>query len=160
MDVTPEQHKLLASAIRMRILHALNGEPMTSKQVADRLGETPGNIHYHIQRLYDGALLELVETRETGGILEKYYKAVGTRFHIDEQVSIPPGKRLNVVGTRLSLTEVELKELSDQVIELLEQWELRTLSGNNASRQEIAVEFNVYRPESEEDTDGKQTERG
>lgn len=66
LKVTPEQDKLLESALRIKIMHTLSGEPLTSKQVAGKLNKTPGNIHYHIIKLYEGGLLELVRTETAG----------------------------------------------------------------------------------------------
>lgn len=68
-DITVEQAKLLGSSQRVKIIGSLTDTPKTAKQVADELGESPGSIHYHIQKLYDGGLIDLVETRTVGGLL-------------------------------------------------------------------------------------------
>ena len=73
LKVTPEQDKLLESALRIKIMHTLSGEPLTSKQVAGKLNKTPGNIHYHIVKLYEGGLLELVRTENADLIVSGGY---------------------------------------------------------------------------------------
>ncbi len=52
----------------------LKDEALTAKQVATKLNKSAGSVHYHVQILYDGGLLELVDTKEKRGIIEKYYK--------------------------------------------------------------------------------------
>lgn len=79
-QVSPEQSKLLESALRIKIMHTLAEEPLTSKQVAEKLGKTPGNIHYHIVKLYEGGLLDLVRTEASGGIIQKFYRSKATWF--------------------------------------------------------------------------------
>ncbi|MDF2925698.1 MAG: hypothetical protein K0R57_4612 [Paenibacillaceae bacterium] len=140
--VTAEQAKLLESALRIKILHALSGEPRTSKQVADYLESTPGNIHYHIQKLYAGGLLELAHTQTAGGVVEKYYRSVSTVFQSTEFwefdfLADGPRRRL---GTRLSLSEQDFAEFSEQLDRLLEQWESRSTRG-----EEYGVSITVGR---------------
>lgn len=67
--LTDGQYLLVAHPLRIRILHALAGAELTAAQVADSLGETRGNVHYHIQKLHQGGLLELVRTEPHGGRL-------------------------------------------------------------------------------------------
>ena len=69
IEISVEQAKLLGSAQRVKILGTMLDTAKTSKQVADELGDSPGSIHYHIQKLYDGGLIDLVETRTVGGSL-------------------------------------------------------------------------------------------
>lgn len=81
VEISVEQAKLLGSAQRIKIIGALVETAITSKQVAYELGESPGSIHYHIQKLYDGGLIDLVEIRTVGGIVEKYYKSKAKWFN-------------------------------------------------------------------------------
>lgn len=139
MSISIEQRKLLASAIRIKILHMIAGTPRTAKQVADLLNETPGNIHYHIQRLYDGGLVELVETREVAGILEKYYKAKNTRFVPNTP---PPNNQLCPgIKTQLLLTKEEVQQLAMELGELLEKWERILPRERTDNLLEVAVDI-------------------
>lgn len=119
-SISIEQRKLLASAVRVKILHAVKDTPRTVKQLSDLLGETPGNVHYHIQRLVEGKLLELVETKIVNGIAEKYYKSHATIFKIAAE-SNRPG-----VETQLLLTKNDVEKLKLELAELLERWERQT----------------------------------
>ena len=75
IPISVEQAKLLGSAQRVKIIGAISDQAKTAKQVAVELGQSPGSTHYHIQKLFEGGLIDLVETRAEGGILEKYYKS-------------------------------------------------------------------------------------
>lgn len=130
-SITPEQGKLLESALRIKILHVLSKEERTSKQAAELLGASPGNIHYHIQKLYNGGLLQLVRTQTVGGVIEKYYRSVATVFRSEQlqEFNFLEGNSRHRIGTRLSLTEEQFLELSDQLNQLLGEWEAKATSG-------------------------------
>lgn len=138
--IDAKQNKLLQSALRIKIMHALSREAMTSKQVADRLRQTPGNIHYHIQRLYEGGLLELAETRSVAGIVEKYYAAPASQFHFpgaaegelwqkDDEDWTGGAPFSEYHATRLDLSDEEAARFSEELKTLLEKWELHTEGG-------------------------------
>jgi DNA-binding transcriptional ArsR family regulator len=71
-----EQMRVIADDLRQRIFEALVEQPMTVTQVGEQLGIAPARIHYHVRELERVGLVRLVDTREKGGILEKYYRAV------------------------------------------------------------------------------------
>lgn len=73
---TLEQLRAAADPLRVRIVAHLSRQAMTVTQLAGVLGEVPAKLHYHVRELEKVGLLKLVETREKGGILEKYYRAV------------------------------------------------------------------------------------
>ena len=73
---TLEQLRAVADHLRLRILEQLALRAMTVTQLAGVLGEVPAKLHYHVRELEKVGLLKLVETREKGGILEKYYRSV------------------------------------------------------------------------------------
>lgn len=75
-----KQLKALAHPLRLRILETLIEQPRTTKQVAEILGEDPLKLYYHVDALEKAGLIELVETRTKGNLLEKYYQAVAQEF--------------------------------------------------------------------------------
>jgi hypothetical protein len=89
---TIEQVRALADDLRMGIADALAREAMTAKQLAVLLGQPPARTHYHVRELERVGLIKLVETREKGGILEKYYRAVGKGFVVPSTLlrGLPP----------------------------------------------------------------------
>jgi hypothetical protein len=60
------------------------------------LGIAPAKIHYHVRELEKVGLLRLVETREKGGILEKYYQPIARDFAVPKELllSAPPDELL------------------------------------------------------------------
>jgi len=67
---------------RMAILEALRGGPATASQVAAKLGVHPANLTRHIRMLVNAGLIVLVEKRDTGRNLEKYYQAAAESFDV------------------------------------------------------------------------------
>lgn len=74
------QVRALSHPERVRILTYLVDREATAAQVADALGGTRGGTHYHIRELQKAGLIEIVSRAESGGVLEKYYRAVARNF--------------------------------------------------------------------------------
>ena len=80
----PEQLKALGHPLRLRVLEMLGGqseEPLTNRELSERLGVDPGHLHFHVRMLLRAGLIELVEG---GQGREKPYRAVA------RTVRIPP----------------------------------------------------------------------
>jgi len=77
-----EQMRALADELRLRIIELLVQEPKTATQIGDALDVAPAKAHYHVRELERVGLLKLVFTREKGGILEKYYRAVAKNIAV------------------------------------------------------------------------------
>ncbi|WP_019908404.1 winged helix-turn-helix domain-containing protein [Paenibacillus sp. HW567] len=147
LKVSPEQNKLLESALRIKIMHVLAEEPLTSKQVAGKLGKTPGNIHYHIIKLFEGGLLELVRTETAGSIIQKYYRSKGTWFSSEHfsGFTFRQEDMVNHASTRLTLSSSELEQFRKEIMEFLSSWESKVTQG-----EEYGVEVIVGRLSPEE----------
>lgn len=126
MEINLEQQKLISTPLRVKIIYLLSEEAMTAKQVADELGKTAGSIHYHIQQLYKGGILELVETRENKGIIEKYYLSKATHFNLN--TNDPARKGIRTKGISLEFTDEELQEFEEEYDNLLEKWLKKTVA--------------------------------
>ncbi len=85
---THEQIRAYVHPTRITILAMLAAEPQTITGVARQLGVHPANITHHFRQLEKAELIRLVEKRETGRNLEKYYRAAAYHF----TVSPPEGK--------------------------------------------------------------------
>jgi DNA-binding transcriptional ArsR family regulator len=85
-----EQLRAIADMLRLRIIDLLQGQPMTVTQLGDVLGVAPAKAHYHVRELEKVGLLELVETREKGGILEKYYQPIARSFTANSLLDSAP----------------------------------------------------------------------
>jgi DNA-binding transcriptional ArsR family regulator len=72
------QAKAAAHPLRLRILRLCGQQPMTNKQLADRLHSQPGTTLYHVRLLVEAGLLEPAPIRTgTSGALEKPYRSTG-----------------------------------------------------------------------------------
>lgn len=80
------QVRAIANPLRIRMLQLFAQGPLTTKQVADRLGEKPTRLYNHARALEKAGLVRLVRTRQNRGTTERYLEAVGSRFEIDESL--------------------------------------------------------------------------
>jgi len=85
-----EQLRTVADIRRLRIIELLAERPMTVTQLGELMGEAPAKMHYHVRELEKAGLLHLVETREKGGILEKYYQPVAREISVEKQLFSAP----------------------------------------------------------------------
>jgi DNA-binding transcriptional ArsR family regulator len=94
-----EQVRAMADELRIRIVDQLLLRPMTVTQVGEALGVAPNKIHYHVRELERLGLVILVETREKGGILEKYYRPVAKSFNVPDDLlrAAPPDEIIGAV---------------------------------------------------------------
>lgn len=72
-----ETRDLLLHPVRLRIVQALVGAPMTPLQLKDRLGDVAqATLYRHINQLADAGLLEVVDERPIRGGVERTYGVV------------------------------------------------------------------------------------
>jgi DNA-binding transcriptional ArsR family regulator len=68
---------LLLHPIRIRIIQAIAGKPLTPGHIAQEIPDIPlTTLYRHINALVDGGILEVVEERPVRGTLEKVYALV------------------------------------------------------------------------------------
>jgi len=77
-----ETLKVITDPLRAQIMETVTLEPLTVKQVATRLGLTPGKLYYHFKMLEKYGFIRLVETKQVGNLLEKTFQTVATQFDI------------------------------------------------------------------------------
>jgi DNA-binding transcriptional ArsR family regulator len=83
---TVDQLRTIADTLRQSILQLLIARPLTVTQVGRQLGIPPARAHYHVRELERVGLVRLVERRERGGILEKYYRAVACDLRVPPSI--------------------------------------------------------------------------
>lgn len=113
-----EQLRAVADDLRVRILDAATERAMTASEIAKKLGQPPNKIHYHVRELERVGLLRLVETREKGGVLEKYYRAVAKTFNTPaELLKGATPDELTITATELirSVTQGWLRALRNML---------------------------------------------
>lgn len=153
---TLEQLRAVADTLRIHIIDLLVDRPMTVTQLGEALGLAPAKIHYHVRELEKVGLLQLVEKREKGGVLEKYYQPIARDFSVSKELfmTAPHDDSLAVLGayidqikggfqsafraalehkdehsfpslggSHLYVTSEEHKQLFDQILALVKQYE-------------------------------------
>ncbi|GAB6926951.1 winged helix-turn-helix domain-containing protein [Paenibacillus sp. JCM 10914] len=156
-EISVEQAKLLGSAQRVKIIGTIIETAKTSKQVADELGDSPGSVHYHIQKLYEGGLIELVDTKPVGGIVEKYYKSKSKWFTTRGEQQIDPvladnfeSDFKNQTSLRMQLSDQERDDMAVEFRDLLEKWVMKSIASKSKGKKEYAVGLNIVSTEAAE----------
>lgn len=113
-----EQVRVLADPLRLRIVEKLCDDELTTKQVAETLGEKPTKLYHHVEALEKIGLIRQTRTKRNRGTLERYYIAVARRFKADAGLfagdTAPPGAEplQSVVSTIVETTARELGDLA------------------------------------------------
>lgn len=109
---------------RMTILSILGRGQATASEVARELGVHPANLTRHFRLLERTGLIRLVEKRDTGRNLAKYYRAAALAFEVRMQTDRIEDRRAAVLGVlrdNLSTAVSTAKsERSGEVLGLLE----------------------------------------
>lgn len=65
--------RVVAHPLRLRLLSLLTGETLSAAEAARALGESQANVSYHLRRLAQAGLVDLVEqTAVRGGLAKRY----------------------------------------------------------------------------------------
>ncbi len=123
MDDLPELYKLesveqlrtAADPLRLRIIEALSQQAMTATQLGEALGLPANKVHYHVRELERVGLVKLAETREKGGILEKYYRLVAHSLEVPKTLlrSVPPDESIAAMSEVLqSIVDNFMRDVS------------------------------------------------
>jgi DNA-binding transcriptional ArsR family regulator len=111
---TAEQLGALAHPLRQRILTALQGTPRTNKQLATLLRESPARLHFHVRELAQAGLIQQVEARPKGGVIEKYYQAVAGSFRLGPALGAARPGGVGPASGALAAAQEELAHAIEQ----------------------------------------------
>jgi DNA-binding transcriptional ArsR family regulator len=103
----------------MRILNIIRHQPATAKQLADRLGATPGAIGHHLHVLEAAGLVQVVALRVTRGIIARYYTRAARIFMYD-----PPLEYVEAGSVSLKFLSDARNELADATLDFKEETSL------------------------------------
>lgn len=78
-----ETLKVVADPLRTHILELLTVEPLTVRQVAERLGLATSKLYYHVNQLEKYGLIRVVSTRVIANVIEKQYRSMAVDFDVD-----------------------------------------------------------------------------
>jgi DNA-binding transcriptional ArsR family regulator len=98
-----EQFKAVSEPVRSRILGVIQNQPATAKQLATRLGITPGAIGHHLHVLEDAGLAKIVARRLVRGIVANYYTRTARIFSYNFPKDVTGNKAasLEIMNTAL-----------------------------------------------------------
>lgn len=126
-----DQVKALAHPLRMRIIETLGAsDPMTTKQVAEALGEKPTRLYHHVDKLEKAGLIRLTHTRQNRGTTEKYYEPIAKQFRagadlfnedIPEAVKGAMGPMIQTIFDNTMAEMLRLVEVGDKAEKLEEE---------------------------------------
>jgi DNA-binding transcriptional ArsR family regulator len=125
-----EQLRAIADILRLRIIDLLRQQPMTVTQLGDILGMAAAKVHYHVRELERVGLLRLVETREKGGILEKYYQPVAKSISVADSLLLSgsPDEPLAAIAVWFDQVKDGFQSAFRQAVEQKDERELTHLS--------------------------------
>jgi DNA-binding transcriptional ArsR family regulator len=112
-DITPKRTHRLKSEnqiksyihpTRLNILKMLAKEKRTVSGVAKEMGVHPANITHHIKLLEKNGLIKLVEKRDIGRNIEKYYRAIAHNY----SVQISNDMKINKEAFALSILKDDM----------------------------------------------------
>jgi DNA-binding transcriptional ArsR family regulator len=124
----PEQLKALGHPLRLKVLQVLGStdEPLTNRDLAERLEVDPGHLHFHVRMLHRAGLIELVEG---GGGREKPYRPVARHFEV--------GPEIRAAGLASDIQAAQLGEVSRGFQLFATQGRFRTVQAHVALDPEV-----------------------
>ncbi|NUW35036.1 helix-turn-helix transcriptional regulator [Nonomuraea sp. SMC257] len=105
-----EQAEALLKPQRVEVLRQL-AEPRTCSEVAERLGQTPQRVYYHVKRLVEAGLVDLVAERKVRGVNEGIYQAGARAYWLSPRL-------VGRIGLRRARDELSLGYLLDLMEEV------------------------------------------
>lgn len=100
------QIKAYVHPVRMMLLQMLAREKRTISGIAREMNVHPANLTHHFKLLEKAGLIVLVEKRDTGKNLEKYYRSIAINFVTDASSAQNDDKKslaLSILKDNLSL---------------------------------------------------------
>ncbi len=78
-----ETLRAIADPLRVQILELMEGQSLTVKQVAEKLGLAPSKLYYHFGALEKFGLIEVAETRMVANMQEKKFRSNADLLDVD-----------------------------------------------------------------------------
>jgi DNA-binding transcriptional ArsR family regulator len=81
-----EAAKAIADPLRLQIIEVLMQDPLTVKEIANKLGLAASKLYYHVNTLEKYGLIQLVDTTIHGNLIEKHYWVTAYDYRVDEKI--------------------------------------------------------------------------
>jgi DNA-binding transcriptional ArsR family regulator len=130
-----EDLRLLANPTKLRIFEALRDAPASPHELAARFGKKPTALYHHFARLQQAGLIEVAETRQRRGVVERLYRPAVGKVVVDR--ALARGKRTSrsvetVLAAASAIFRVTVEDTEAAALD-----PIRPLA--DASRSEIAT---------------------
>jgi DNA-binding transcriptional ArsR family regulator len=121
-QATVSEAKALSHPLRVRILRLCTQHELTNKELADRLGQDPGTVLYHVRKLVDAGFLVPAPVR-TGpsGALEKPYRSSGQSWWLSDPLG---GNGVDRYLPPIEAFQEELRDAGPGAVETFERFAL------------------------------------
>ena len=110
---TPRMETTLAAIVahptRARAFTILNERTASPVEIAQEIGKDVGHVGYHVRKLLQLGLIELVDERPVRGAVEHFYRAMERAMVNEEEfaaLSIPEREGFNRYGMQLLVADV------------------------------------------------------
>jgi len=130
-----EDLRLLANPTKLRIFEALRDAPSSPLQLARRFGQKPTALYHHFARLEKAGLIEVAETRQRRGAVERLYRPAVSRVVVDRALARGARKSRSVDAVLAAASTIFRVTAEDTQTAALDP--TRPLA--DASRSEIAT---------------------
>ena len=163
----PDQLKALGHPLRVRTLEMLGGdgegEELTNRELAQRLGVDPGHLHFHVRMLLKAGLIELVEK---GKGREKPYRSVARTFRVAPELlaaghasdiqaaileEVQRGLATHGPGGKFRSAQLELRLDLDQALELIMELMSRAREAENRAARTVVITAFAHPPTSRDE---------
>jgi DNA-binding transcriptional ArsR family regulator len=131
-SIDPRLMKALSHPLRQRILTALNQRVASPAELSEELGESLGNVSYHVKILAELEAIELVRTAPVRGALEHFYRPLVRAQFDDAHWSQLPA------SIRRELQDQTLQQIWDHLVDAAEE---DMLSGEGESTVWLDLEL-------------------
>ena len=148
---TDAERRAVASVVRLRILRLCRYEPLTNKEIADRLGRNPASVLHHVRTLVANGFLAPGPARPgRRGSTEIPYTSTNRSWTLDfgpdeqdrgimlqaffDEVSMVPPAEVASIRLGLQLSAVQFDEFTARLYGLLDEFARRPLDPDGERR--------------------------
>ena len=119
-SISEEAFALLGDETRRKIIFLLRDSELTVREIASRLELTTQNIYHHIKRLKEAGLVQVIDEKQAGHLIERFYTVTADTFIYNEdrmeergfQSSFDVLNGLNELGIGVEVSEENADRLS------------------------------------------------
>lgn len=133
---TLEQYRAITDPTRTRILNIVQLTPATAKQIADRLGASPGAIGHHLHVLEEAGLVQVSARRLVRGIVANYYTRTARVFMFELPEELAGAEPVNVDIISRALEELKEAQQTEPDRVVMEGFPHARLSQERAEHYE------------------------